>query len=162
MWETWVRSLGQEDALEEEMTTHCSPLAWRVQWTEEPGGLQSMGLQRVRHSWATEHTHVLGKNLGGVLKCCRTSVVVYSLSLVLLCLTPWNIALQAPLFVHETSQARTLEWVSIFFSRGSSWPRDQTHVSCIGRRMLYHWATKEAQNFGSCGIWTHTSRETGA
>ena len=46
MWETWVRSLGREDPLEKEMATHSSILAWRVPWTEEPGGLQSMGLQR--------------------------------------------------------------------------------------------------------------------
>ena len=43
MWETWVRSLGQEDPLEKEMTTHSSILAWRIPWTEEPGGLQSTG-----------------------------------------------------------------------------------------------------------------------
>ena len=47
--ETWVRSLGREDPLEEEMTTHSSILAWRIPWTEEPGGLQSMGSQRVGH-----------------------------------------------------------------------------------------------------------------
>ena len=45
--ESWVRSLGWEDPLEEEMATHSSILAWRIPWTEEPGGLQSMGLQRV-------------------------------------------------------------------------------------------------------------------
>ena len=43
MQETWVRSLGQEDPLEKEMTTHSSILAWRIPWTEEPGGLQSTG-----------------------------------------------------------------------------------------------------------------------
>ena len=47
--ETWVRSLGWEDPLEEGMATHSSILAWRIPWTEEPGGLQSMGLQRVGH-----------------------------------------------------------------------------------------------------------------
>ena len=45
MQETWVRSLGQEDPLEKGMTTHSSVLARRIQWTEEPGRLQSMGLQ---------------------------------------------------------------------------------------------------------------------
>ena len=45
MWETWVRSLGGEDPLEEGMATHSSILAWRVPWTEEPGGLQSTGSQ---------------------------------------------------------------------------------------------------------------------
>ena len=47
--ETWVRSLGWEDLLEKEMATHSSILAWKIPWTEEPGRLQSMGLQRVRH-----------------------------------------------------------------------------------------------------------------
>ena len=49
MWETWVRSLGWEDPLEKEMTTLSSILAWRIPWTEEPGGLQSMGSLRVGH-----------------------------------------------------------------------------------------------------------------
>ena len=53
MQETWVQSLGQEDSLEKEMATHSSILAWRIQWTEEPGRLQSMGSQRVGHDWAT-------------------------------------------------------------------------------------------------------------
>ena len=48
--ETWVQSLGWEDPLEKEMATHSSTLAWKIPWTEEPGGLQSMGLQRVGHS----------------------------------------------------------------------------------------------------------------
>ena len=49
MQETQVPSLGQEDPLEEGMTTHSSILTWRISWTEEPGRLQSMGLQRVGH-----------------------------------------------------------------------------------------------------------------
>ena len=52
-WETWVWPLGWEDPLEEGMTNHSSILAWRIPWTEQPGGLQSMGSQRVRNSWAT-------------------------------------------------------------------------------------------------------------
>ena len=47
MWETWVQSLGPEDPLEKEMPTHSSTLAWKIPWTEKPGRLQSMGLQRV-------------------------------------------------------------------------------------------------------------------
>ena len=47
MQETWVRSLGWEDPLEKGIATHASILAWRILWTEEPGGLQSIGLQRV-------------------------------------------------------------------------------------------------------------------
>ena len=49
MQETWVRSLGWEDPLEEGMAIHGSILAWRIPWTEEPGGLQSIGSQRIRH-----------------------------------------------------------------------------------------------------------------
>ena len=56
MWETWVQSLGWEDPLGKEMATHSSILAWRIPWTEENGGLQSMALQKVRHNWAT-NTH---------------------------------------------------------------------------------------------------------
>ena len=49
MHETWVQPLGQEDSLEKEMATHSSILAWKMPWTEEPGRLQSMGSQRIRH-----------------------------------------------------------------------------------------------------------------
>ena len=49
VWETWVRSLGQEDPLEKEMATHSSTLAWKIPWTEERSRLQSMGSQRVGH-----------------------------------------------------------------------------------------------------------------
>ena len=48
--EAWVRALGQEDSQEKRMVTHSSILAWRIPWTEESGGLQSMGLPRVRHN----------------------------------------------------------------------------------------------------------------
>ena len=48
--ETWVRSLGREDLLEKGIATHSSILAWKIPWTEEPGGLQSMGSQRVGHN----------------------------------------------------------------------------------------------------------------
>ena len=73
---------GSEDPLEECMKTHCSILAWRIPWTEEPGGLQSIELQRVRHTKVTEYKSIktkkqsynVGKNL------------VFSLSNSLLCL----------------------------------------------------------------------------
>ena len=56
MQETQVRFLGQEDPLEEGMTTHSSTLAWRIPWAEKPGGLQSTDWQRVRHDYVTKHT----------------------------------------------------------------------------------------------------------
>ena len=49
MWDTRVRSLGQEDPLEKEMAIDSSTIAWKIPWTEEPGRLQSMGSRRVRH-----------------------------------------------------------------------------------------------------------------
>ena len=55
-WQMWVWSLGQEDALEEEMGTHSSILAWRITWTEEPGGPQSLGRKEWDTTEATENT----------------------------------------------------------------------------------------------------------
>ena len=56
MQETRAQSLGREDPLEEEMVTHSNILAWEIPWTEDPDGLQSMGLQRVGYDRATEYT----------------------------------------------------------------------------------------------------------
>ena len=56
MWETWVQSLGQEDPLEKELETHSSILAWRIPWTEELGGLQSLGHKELD---TTERLHFL-------------------------------------------------------------------------------------------------------
>ena len=56
--EAWVQSLGQENPLEKEMATHSKILAWKISRTEEPGGLQSMGLERVGEDWATKFLSV--------------------------------------------------------------------------------------------------------
>ena len=58
MQEMWVQALGQEDPLEEGMATHSSILPWRIPWTEEPGGLQSMVSQRVGHDCATNNNNI--------------------------------------------------------------------------------------------------------
>ena len=58
MQETQVRSLSQKDPLKKEMATHSSILAWEIPWTKEPGGLQSMESQRVRHDVVTEHAYI--------------------------------------------------------------------------------------------------------
>ena len=76
----WVQSLGQEDPREEGMATHFSILAWRIPWTDVPGGLQSMGLQRVGHNWATWHTCIQGQALPVLLHSevkCLTYTVWY-------------------------------------------------------------------------------------
>ena len=65
MWETKetrIQSLGKEDPLKEGMTTNSSILAWRIPWTQEAGGLQAIGLQRVGHNWET-NTHGKLKSL---------------------------------------------------------------------------------------------------
>ena len=61
MQETRVRSLVQKDTLEKEIATHSSTLAWEILWTDEPGGLQTMGSQRVRHNLATKQQQTLLK-----------------------------------------------------------------------------------------------------
>jgi len=58
MQETWVRSLGQEDPLEKEMATHSSILAWKIPWTEGPGGLQSTASQRVGRTRLSDFTFI--------------------------------------------------------------------------------------------------------
>ena len=77
--------------------------------------------------------------------------VVYSLGCVHLFVTPWTVAHQSP--VHAISQIIILECVTISFSKVSSWPKDRTHDSCIGRRILYCWATEEAQKVLVCAFW---------
>ena len=75
--ETQVRSLGQEDPLEKEMATHSSTLARKIPWTEQPGGLQSMGLQRTGHDWAI-NTQTLTK---WSKSCTRLASFLHNLSL---------------------------------------------------------------------------------
>ena len=73
--ETWVWSLGWGDPLEKGMATHSNILAWEIPWTEEPGRLQTVGSQRIRHNWAAEHTY-----MGLKWKPCRMSNIVKHLS----------------------------------------------------------------------------------
>ena len=122
VWEPWVRSQGWENPLEKEMVTHSSTLAWKIPWTEESGGLQSMGSQKVRHDWAT--------SLSSHVQLFRDPVD---------CSPPDS-------SVHGTYQVRILEWVATPFSMGSSWPRYQTWVSSIVVRFFTVWATCEAPN----------------
>ena len=93
-------------------------------WTGRPGVLWFMGSQRVGHDWATD---LIWSEVVSNFFCDPMD-----------CSPPGS-------SVHGISQSRKLELVAISFSRGSSWPRDQIHVSSIGMRILYHWATWEAQ-----------------
>ena len=67
MQETWVRFLAWKDPLKKGMATHSSILAWRIPWTEEPGGLQSTGSQRVGHDWATSFSLTIQAFVGKVM-----------------------------------------------------------------------------------------------
>ena len=78
--ETGVWSLGQEDPLEKAVATHSSTLAWKISWTEEAGRLQSMGLQRVGHDWATSLTlHIFEKKKNPYL--CKITIKKYCFAL---------------------------------------------------------------------------------
>ena len=112
--ETQVWSLGWEDPLEKEMATHSSILAWKISWTEESGGLQSMGSQRVGHDWAT-NPHLRGRagiptprltdNKAAALSTMLSFfMLVSSLSRLWLFVTPWTAAHQAPLSLRFSRQ----------------------------------------------------------
>ena len=127
MQKMWVWSLGQEDPLEKEMAIHSSILAWEIQWTEEPWGLQSMESQRVRHNTATKQQQ--HGNTGRYIDfmACVSAKSLQS------CLTLCNPVDNSPpgSTVYGFLQARILEWVTMPSSGESSLSRDQTHVSGI-------------------------------
>ena len=145
-----VWSLGQADPLEEEMATHSSILAWRIPWTKEPGGMQSIGSKRVWHDWATEHTHTMCKIYMYLLVCCMLSHLRHTwLYAPMDCSPPGS-------SVHEILQARIRVARSSF--RGSSQSRDQTCVSCIscfGRQVLYCWRHLGSPVF-ACSIYIYS------
>ena len=104
--ETRVLSLGGKDPLEKGMATHSSILAWRIPWTEEPGGLQSVGSQRVRHNWISMHAYW-----------CTGISSVQSLSRVWLFVTPWTAACQASLSINNSQsllKLMSIELVMLF------------------------------------------------
>ena len=101
---TQVQSLSQEDPLEKRKATHCSILAWRSQWTEEPGELQSMGLQRLGHGWVTStftFTFRYADNTSLVAKS-EVKVLISGSCLTLYHL--WTVAYQAPLSMEFSRQ----------------------------------------------------------
>ena len=112
MWETRFQSLGGKDPLEKEMTTHSSILAWKIPWMEEPGGLQSMGWQRVGHDFTFTFTFTRLFQSRSV----NRSVMSDSRD-------PMDCSLPGS-SAHGILRERILEWVVISFSRGSFPPRD--------------------------------------
>ena len=130
-WETWVWPLDLEDPLEKEMATHSSILAWRIPWTEEPGGLQFLGSQRVRHDWAAAAAAKL-------LQSCLT-----------LCDPIDGSPPGSPL--PGILQARTLEWVAISFSNARKWNVKVKSLSCV-RLLVTPWTTERATELNG-GTW---------
>ena len=125
VWEPWVRSQGWENPLEKEMATHSSTLAWKIPWTEESGGLQSQGSQKVRHDWATSlSSHV--QLFCDPVDCSPPGSC------------PWD-------FPGENT-----EQVAISCSRGSSWPRDWTHVSCLAGGCFTTELTRKPKSGSMC------------
>ena len=145
------------------MASHSSILAWRIPWGKKPGGLQSMGSQRVRHTRVTEHAHpgkwlLIRSKLGDSHSWYKQKLLLDSLLHHHTILIPkWMGREKATRLSwpfcnpmdcsptvssgHGIFQARILEWGAISYSRGFSQPKDQTWVSCfsyIGRQILYH------------------------
>ena len=142
MQETWIQSLSWENPLEEGMPTHSSVLAWKIPWTEEPGGLQSMGLQRVRHGWTTNtFTIPTGAPQGqGILPKHRGH---QDRSLPLLALKP-RTAGQA--LISHTVEMRQI----LSISPAPSW------APKTGLPKLYH-AHRSPADFVKCRFWFSTS-----
>ena len=152
--ETWVWSLDWEDPLEKEMATHFSILAWEIPCTEEPGGLQSKGLDMTE--WVSTHTcvfyillhlllrfnyflhHILANSFPNIVTIFNEKVKVKGAQS---CPALWN---PMDYTVCGILQATILEWVAIPFSRGSSQPREQTQVSNTEGGFFTSWATREA------------------
>jgi len=132
--ETWVLSLGWEDTLEKEMATHSSILAWKIPWMEEPGRLQSMGLQWVHsniHSQINEHKFF-------PILLLLLSHEVMSDSFV----TPWTVACQAPLSMGFPKQE---EWSRYHFLFKGIFPTHGLNPCLLYcRQFIYYWATWEA------------------
>ena len=142
MRETQIRSLGWEDPLEKEMASHSRTIAWKIPWTEEPGGLQVHGASESRRDTAERaEQQQRQKPLSGALSCKwaeRPEAIFHkgvqsesevTQSCPTLC-NPMDCSLPGS-SVRGIFQAIVLEWLAISFSRGSSQPRDRIWVSRI-------------------------------
>ena len=104
-------------------------------WTGKPGMLQSMELQRVGYNWVTE--------LNWIAQSFPILLQPYELQ-------PTRLLCSVLLFWDVPG--KNVEWISISFSRGSSWPSDQIWVSCVGRWIIYHWAMRAVLPYCGCGL----------
>ena len=159
MQETQVRSPGQKDLLEKEMTPSSRILAWRIPWTEEPGGLQCMGSQRVEHDFELNNSHREWKCILTYMLSTRVEEVAWSFALGLVssdvkgfsrphsgpCADGVRACFLSPIWlfsdpmdcslsgscVRGISQETVLEGLALSSSRVSSQLRNWTHISCV-------------------------------
>ena len=139
MPETWLWSLGWKGRLENGMATHSSILAWRIPWAEEPGGIQSMQLQRARHDWATNPTVKRRESLSALqglsrkmASCRRGRGSHQNLAI----LAPWSQALQAPELWEIDFYCLTHPIHGIFFFLIIDWTETLTLLWLF---FLLHW-----------------------
>ena len=138
MRETWVRFLGREDPLAKEMAIHSGILVWKIPWTEEPGRLHPMGLQRVRHDWATSlHFSIIALPL--LMLNCR--VILPSLNTSIS--TTWQEIAYG--FVEGSRK-----WSGIFLSSLLSHDQNLKKSSC----------TSDGQIFARRHTWIERSKQT--
>ena len=116
MQEMQVYSLGQEDPLEKEMATHSSFLAWEMLWTEEPGGLQSMGSQRVRHDWELSTTEVVLRLTNNPFKFKNSCFLCISF-----CIVSIAMLLRSLSFFSIESNLLSILSIVLFIPRSSTW-----------------------------------------
>ena len=143
--EIQVRSLSQEDLLKEEMATHSRTLAWKTPWTEESGGLQSMGSQRIRHDWALMHAWVcLGFSSSGIqwlkprLKLSRDDKGVSELSWLLVGRELSFLSTICPTLTCHWLIRKSQDWVTTQ-SQGYKLPPQQTSsASCLEFYLSFH------------------------
>ena len=133
MQETWVWSLGWKDPLEEDKATHSSILAWRISWTEEPGGLQSKGSQRIGHDWATKHS----------IQCCIYGVVNLTHLIRLVC----TFASASPCFPHPLLPS---PWQPLY-SRNSMIPHVSDTERCLSEPLFHNKEAEAAHLWGRKG-----------
>ena len=132
MQETWVWFLGWEDPLEKEMATHSSILAWRIPWKEEPGGLQSTGLQRVGHDWVTKQQQQGTVDTKWIWDDIQELLVILGSVMILSSLFFKSISLGC-LQIYTDTFISEMPWHLWFSSKwpglGREWKRKQNHLS---------------------------------
>ena len=174
--EVWIQTLGG-DPLEKEMAPHSSVLAWRIPWTEEPGGLQSMGSHRVGHDWAGSTGHRAAVLAAALFTSSQKQLSVHQQMSGWRCgtYTPRNTAQENTMAPHSSTLAWKIPWMEEpgrLRSMGSLRVRHDW-VTSLSLFTFMHWRRKwqptpvflpgESQGRGSpvgCRLWGHTESDT--